>query len=66
MLPLVLVALVPMFLLRCGSNLLSLADDEARALGVHTGMMRIVIVCAATLMTAASVAVSGIIGWSVC
>jgi len=62
-LPLVLVALAPMFLLRWRMNLLSLADDEARALGVHTGLLRIVIVCAATLMTAASVAVSGIIGW---
>lgn len=62
-LPLVLVALVPMFLLRWRMNLLSLADDEARALGVHTGLMRVVVVCAATLMTAASVAVSGIIGW---
>lgn len=63
MLPLVLVALVPMFLLRWRMNLLSLADDEARALGVQTGVMRVVVVCAATLMTAASVAVSGIIGW---
>ncbi|MGB8435781.1 MAG: iron ABC transporter permease [Burkholderiales bacterium] len=63
MLPLVLVALVPLFLLRWRMNLLSLADDEARALGVQTGIMRVVIVCAATLMTAASVAVSGIIGW---
>jgi iron complex transport system permease protein len=62
-LPLVLVALAPMFLLRWRMNLLSLADDEARALGVHTGLLRIVVVCAATLMTAASVAVSGIIGW---
>jgi iron complex transport system permease protein len=44
-------------------NLLALADDEARALGVNTGLLRIVIVCAATLMTATSVAVSGIIGW---
>jgi iron complex transport system permease protein len=61
--PLVLVALAPMFLLRWRMNLLALADDEARALGVHTGLMRVVIVCAATLMTAASVAVSGIIGW---
>jgi iron complex transport system permease protein len=61
--PLVLLALVPMFLLRWRMNLLSLADDEARALGVHTGLMRVVVVCAATLMTAASVAVSGIIGW---
>ncbi|MCL4798182.1 MAG: iron ABC transporter permease [Burkholderiales bacterium] len=59
----VLAALVPMFLLRWRMNLLSLADDEARALGVNTGLLRVVVVCAATLMTATSVAVSGIIGW---
>jgi iron complex transport system permease protein len=60
---LVLAAVVPMYLLRWRMNLLALADDEARALGVNTGLLRIVIVCAATLMTATSVAVSGIIGW---
>jgi iron complex transport system permease protein len=44
-------------------NLLTLPDDEARALGVDTTRLRLAVVCAATLMTAASVAVSGIIGW---
>jgi iron complex transport system permease protein len=63
LLPLVLVGLVPLYLLRWRMNLLSLPDDEARALGVHTGRLRFAVVCAATLITAASVAVSGIIGW---
>jgi iron complex transport system permease protein len=44
-------------------NLLSLPDDEARALGVDTRKLRVIVVCGATLMTAASVAISGIIGW---
>jgi iron complex transport system permease protein len=44
-------------------NLLALSEDEARALGVHTRALRAVVVAAATLATAASVAVSGIIGW---
>lgn len=61
--PLALVALVPMYLLRWRMNLLSLPDDEARALGVNTGTLRLTVVCAATLMTAASVAISGVIGW---
>ena len=61
--PAVLAGLVPMYLLRWRMNLLTLSDDEARALGVNTAWLRITIVCAATLMTAASVAVSGIIGW---
>ena len=62
-LPLILLGLVPMWLLRWRINLLSLDDEEARALGVETGRIRIVVIAAATLMTSAAVAVSGIIGW---
>jgi iron complex transport system permease protein len=61
--PLVLLGLVPIFLLRWRMNLLSLSDDEASALGVNVKWMRIVIVACATLITAAAVAISGIIGW---
>jgi iron complex transport system permease protein len=56
-------ALLPMFLLRWRMNLLALPEDEARALGVDTRRLRAVVIVAATLMTAAAVAVSGIIGW---
>lgn len=61
--PFALAGLVPLYLLRWRMNLLSLADDEARALGVPVGRLRLAVVCAATLMTAAAVAISGIIGW---
>ena len=61
--PFALAGLVPLYLLRWRMNLLSLSDDEARALGVPVGRLRVAVVCAATLMTAAAVAVSGIIGW---
>lgn len=61
--PTVLIGLVPLALLRWRMNLLTLPDDEARALGVDTARLRLAVVCAATLMTAASVAISGIIGW---
>jgi iron complex transport system permease protein len=44
-------------------NLLALSEDEARALGVRTAWLRGVVIASATLATAASVAVSGIIGW---
>src|SRR3954469_5683868 len=49
--------------LRWRMNVMSLPDEEARALGVATGPLRIAIVIAATLVTSASVATSGIIGW---
>jgi iron complex transport system permease protein len=61
--PLIVVGLAPMLLLRWRINLLALPDDEARALGVDTAKLRALVVAAATLMTAAAVAVSGIIGW---
>ena len=61
--PLVLVGLVPIYLLRWRMNVLSLSDDEARALGVNVARLRLIIVTSATLITAAAVAISGIIGW---
>ena len=62
-LPLLLLGLLPMWLLRWRINLLSLDDEEARALGVETGRIRVVVIAAATLMTSAAVAISGVIGW---
>ena len=49
--------------LRWRMNVMSLPEEEARALGVPTGPMRIAIVAAATLVTSASVATAGVIGW---
>ncbi len=49
--------------LRWRMNVMSLPDEEARALGLATGPLRIAIIAAATLITSASVAAAGIIGW---
>ncbi len=49
--------------LRWRMNAMSLPEEEARALGLRTGPLRLAIVAAATLVTAASVAAAGIIGW---
>jgi len=49
--------------LRWRMNVMSLPEEEARALGVPTGPLRVAIVAAATLVTSASVATAGIIGW---
>ncbi len=43
-------------------NVLCFGDEEARALGLETGRLRFIIILAATLVTAAAVALSGIIG----
>ena len=61
--PLIVVGLLPLILLRWRINVLSLGDDEARALGVEAGRLRLLVIGAATLMTASVVAISGIIGW---
>lgn len=44
-------------------NVMSLPEEEARALGAQTTALRLAIVTAATLVTAASVAAAGIVGW---
>ncbi|MCB1519919.1 MAG: iron ABC transporter permease [Hyphomicrobiaceae bacterium] len=61
--PLVLAGLVPLVLLRWRINVLSLGDEEARALGVEAGRLRLIVIAAATLMTASVVAVAGVVGW---
>jgi len=61
--PLVLIGVVPLVLLRWRIGVLSLGDDEARALGVDVSRLRPLVIAAATLMTASVVAVSGVIGW---
>jgi iron complex transport system permease protein len=62
-LPAVLLGLAPLYLLRWRMNLMSLEDEEGRALGADTGRLRIVFIAAATLMTAAAVSISGVVGW---
>ncbi len=52
-----------LFLWRWRINLLSLPDDEAAALGVRVTRLRTSVVAAVTLMTAAAVSLSGIVGW---
>ena len=44
-------------------NVLSFGDEEARAMGINTKRVRLVVIVAATLITSTSVAVAGIIGW---
>lgn len=55
--------IVPLFLLRWRIHVLTLGDEEARTLGIHGGRIRVVVILCATLLTAAAVSVSGVIGW---
>ena len=57
------VGLAPLLLLRWRMNLLTLSPDEARAMGVHTDRLRLAVILSSTVLTAAAVSVSGMIGW---
>lgn len=54
---------VVLFLLRWRINILSLGDEEAKALGMNVDKMRLIIIVCATLITSAAVSISGVIGW---
>lgn len=58
-----LIGLVPLYILRWRINLLTLDEEEARSMGVHTRRLRLTVILCATVLTAVSVAVSGMIGW---
>ena len=62
-LPALAIGFVPLVLLRWRMNLMTLGDEEARALGVDTTRLRCVFIASATLMTAAAVSITGVIGW---
>lgn len=61
--PWILAGILPVYLLRWRINVLSLGEEEAKSMGINTGRVRLVIVLSATLITSASVSVSGLIGW---
>jgi iron complex transport system permease protein len=63
MLPYLLVATVVIVLHRRLLDVLSLGDDEAASLGVDVRRVRLTLVVAATVGTAAAVAVTGLIGF---
>jgi iron complex transport system permease protein len=56
-------AILPVWLLRWRLNLMALGDTEAAALGVEVRYLRLVMIACATLMTAAVVALAGVVGW---
>jgi iron complex transport system permease protein len=57
------IGLIPLFFLRWRINVLTLGDEEARTMGINATHLRLIIILCATLVTAASVSVSGMIGW---
>lgn len=58
-----LLGLLFLWMVRWRLNVLSLGDQEAKALGVDPTRMKFFIIIFATLMTAVAVSISGVIGW---
>jgi iron complex transport system permease protein len=62
-LPAIVIGLVPLYLLRWRMNVMTVGEEEAKSLGVETGVLRTLFIAGATLITSAAVSISGIIGW---
>ncbi|WP_275075744.1 FecCD family ABC transporter permease [Providencia rettgeri] len=61
--PVVLASVLVIFALRFRINVLSLGEENAQALGMKINRTRWVVLLSVTLITSATVAVSGTIGW---
>ncbi len=61
--PGIALAMLPLILLRWRVNILNLPDHEALAMGQNPNRLRLLLIAAATLLTACSVAFAGIIAW---
>lgn len=59
----IFIGIIPLFLLRWKLNVLTLGEEEARTIGVNTRALRTIVILSSTLMTAACVSISGMIGW---
>jgi iron complex transport system permease protein len=57
------VGCIPLLLLRWRLNVLCMGEQEARTLGMNTRVMRFTVIVCATLITAASVSICGMVGW---
>lgn len=60
---LTVLGIVPLVLMRWRADALALSDDEVHALGLRLPVLRLALVCGATLATSGTVAAAGIIGW---
>ncbi len=61
--PWIITGTILLFFLRWRLNVLSMGDEEAKALGVDVGKLKLLFIVISTLTTAAAVSVVGIIAW---
>ncbi len=58
-----IIGMIILLVLRWQMNILAMGDEEAQSLGTNPSRIRLLIICACTLLTSAAVSVSGIIAW---
>jgi iron complex transport system permease protein len=61
--PLILAGIIVLVIFRWRINILSLDEDEAKAMGVNLKLSRAIVVVSSSVITAATVSVCGIVGW---
>ncbi|MEF9916727.1 MAG: iron ABC transporter permease [Lachnospiraceae bacterium] len=59
----IVIGIIPMILYRWKLNVLTMGTDEAKAMGINVRQLQFILIGAATLVTAAAVSVTGMIGW---
>ena len=58
-----ILGMIPLLLIRWHLNTLSFGEEEAKALGIDTTKLRLIVIICSTFLTASSVSVAGMIGW---
>jgi iron complex transport system permease protein len=61
--PIIIFGIVVLLLVRWHLNVMSMGDEEARAMGLDIGKFRILVILCATMITAAAVSICGTISW---
>ena len=54
---------IPIMLIRWQLNVMSFGEDEAKAMGVNTRVIRLLCIVCSTLLTAGVVSIAGTVGW---
>jgi len=58
-----LMGLIPLLAIRWRLNVLAFGDEEAKAMGINTKYLRLLVIVCSTLLTSSAVSIAGLVGW---
>ena len=61
--PIIIICIVIIFLLRWRINLLTVDEEVVKTMGINITLLRMIVIVAATIITAISIAMAGQVGW---